>query len=90
MDTESFTVVVLAAALLSIIGGMILIAYEDGVPQGRLKKILCRFGRHKMYVGFGKVKVAKYYCQNCKVPREHPVLKVIDGGNKMGNNKFYF
>jgi hypothetical protein len=86
MDTEDFTVVVCTAGLIGMLGGMILIAYEDGVPQGRLKKILCRMGRHKTYIG----KVAKYYCQHCKKPREHPALKVIDGGNKMGNNKFYF
>lgn len=90
MDLDQFTIVVCLAAIVGILGGMILIAYEDGVPQGRLKKILCRLERHKWSVKVGKVKTAKYFCQHCKKRRSHPVLKVVDGGNKMGNNKYNF
>ena len=83
MDTDSFTTLLCTTALFGIVGGMILLAYEDGIPNGRLKKLLCRFGRHKMHVGFGKAKTAKYYCQYCKKPRSHPDMKVLDGGRKL-------
>lgn len=90
MDAETFTTIVCTAGLFGIVGGMILIAYEDSVPQGRLKKILCRIGLHKMHEKIGKMKIAKYYCKRCKKPRAHPALKVIDGGNKIRNNNYRF
>ena len=90
MDVETFTTVICAAGLFGMMGGMILIAYEDGVPQGRLKKILCLFNRHKFHLKIGKTKNNKYYCQWCKKPRTHPALKVVDGGYKIGNNKYNF
>jgi hypothetical protein len=87
---DSFVAFTCLAGLFGIVFGMILIAYEDGVPLGRLKKILCRLNFHKFHFKTGKVKSHKYYCTFCKKPRKHPDLKVIDGGNKMGNNKYNF
>ncbi len=67
-----------------------MIAYEDNVPFGLFKRLRCITGYHKVRIKFGKLKIHKYYCQYCKEPRRHPALKVIDGGNKMGNNKYTF
>lgn len=73
-----------------IVFGLILIAYEDGLPVLFFKRLKCRFGYHSVYVRFGKTKINKYYCIVCKKPRTHPGLKIVDGGNKMGNNRFEF
>ena len=69
--------------LFGIVIGLFMVAYEDGIPLALFKKLCCRIGFHKMYIGFGRLKIRKYYCQWCKKPRKHPTLKVIDGGNKM-------
>lgn len=66
-----------------IIFGLMLIMYEDGVPFSVLNKIRCRFGNHRFKTMFRRTN--KYYCQNCKKPRNHPVLKLVAGGN-MGDN----
>lgn len=87
---DTFVAFVGLSALTGLVFGMILLAYEDDVPMGRLKKLLCLFNRHKFHLRVGKVKNHKYYCMWCKKPRKHPELKVIDGGNKMGNNKYNF
>lgn len=66
---------------------LLLFAYEDGIP---LYKLRCKLGWHKIHGKIGKLKVHKYYCKYCKKPRKHPVLKMVDGGNKIGNDKFKF
>jgi hypothetical protein len=66
--------------------GLIMIAYEDGIPFGLSRKMLCRLNRHKM-VAFG---IKKYYCEFCKKPRTNPSLTVIDGDNKRSDNKYRF
>lgn len=73
-------------AFFSIVLGLLLLAYEDGVPFGLIKRIRCKFGWHKRY----KKKAPRYYCGFCKEPKKHPELKVIDGGNKMGHSGFKF
>lgn len=65
-------------------------AYENGIRYGLLKKLLCRFGIHKLRVKFGKLKINKYYCQHCKKPRKHPKLTMIAGGNKWYDNDYKF
>jgi hypothetical protein len=79
-----------AVLFVGVFFGLIFIAYEDGIPITLIKKIKCHFGYHSIYVRFGKAKINKYYCLVCKKPRNHPGLKIVDGGNKMSNNKFEF
>jgi len=69
---------------------VILISYEDGVQFNLLKKLLCKFGLHKLKVKFGKLKINKYYCQYCKKPRKRPKLTMIDGSNKWYKNNYKF
>lgn len=59
--------------------GLMLIAYDDGVPFGVYRKVKCKLGVHTHKVGFRK-RTNKYYCQSCKAPRSHPALKSIKGG----------
>lgn len=73
-----------------IVFGLMLIAYDDGVPYSMARKLMCKLGRHKIHDKIGRLKIHKYYCEFCKKPRKHPVLKVVDGGNKMGNNRYKF
>lgn len=70
--------------------GLMLIAFEDGVSFSIIKKTRCKIGWHKIHNKIGKVKVHRYYCKFCKKPREHPVLKIVDGGNKLRDDKFKF
>jgi hypothetical protein len=90
MGQETFTVYLGIAALVGIILGMILIAYEDGVQFARWKKLRCKLGWHSIHTKIGRLKVHKYYCNFCRKPRKHPELKVVDGGNKLGNNQYKF
>lgn len=84
MSQFHFSVVVGLAAIFSIIMGLMLVAYEDGVSLSFYKKLRCKMGLHKRKV----FSMKKYYCQFCKQPRKHPNLKAIEGGNKMGLNEF--
>lgn len=70
------------AILFGIVLGVMLLAFEDGISMGLLKRILCRVGWHKIHNKIGQLKIHKYYCQRCKTPRKHPQLTAIDGGNK--------
>jgi hypothetical protein len=76
--------------LFGIVLGIMLIAFEDGVPFGLYRKISCKAGWHKTHVKVGSGKVNKYYCQHCKAPRRFPDLRVIDGGNKMATHTHKF
>ena len=67
-----------------------LIAFEDNIPLTLFRRLKCRFGYHSTIKKFGKAKVNKYYCSICKKPRKHPGLKMIEGGNKLGSNRFDF
>lgn len=87
MDSNLSTILGLAA-IFGILIGMMLIAYEDGVHCSRWKKIRCKMGWHKIRFKLYGMRINKYYCEYCKVPRKHPVLRVIEGGRKFGNNKF--
>jgi hypothetical protein len=69
---------------------LMLMAYDDGKPFALFRRIKCKMGKHTTKVGFGFSKINKYYCQHCREPRKHPVLKVIEGGNKIGRNDFKF
>lgn len=64
------------------------IAYEGGERGGLLAKYLCRMNMHKNHrrVGFKKKKT--YYCIHCKKARNHPALKLVDGGNKIRENTY--
>jgi hypothetical protein len=68
----------------------LLIAFEDGVQFGLLKRLLCKMGVHRLKTKIGRLKINRYYCQNCKTPRKHPQLKIVEGGNKMGTNDHKF
>jgi hypothetical protein len=74
--------------LFGLVFGLILVAYEDGLPFGLYQRIRCKVGKCKFYIKVGKTKINKYYCLFCKKPRKFPVLKVIDGERKIGDNKF--
>lgn len=87
MNLLNFTGIVLLAALFGVVFGLLLIAYEDGKPFGLYRRIKCKFGKHTFRIGF-RNRTNKYFCQQCKVPRKHPALKAIDGGNKVNNFKF--
>lgn len=76
--------------LIGIVFGFMLLAYEDGVRFSLFKKLMCQFGWHSLYNSYGGMKVQKYYCQVCGKGRKHPDLKVVDGGKKIGNNRFKF
>jgi hypothetical protein len=48
-------------------------------PLGRIK---CKFGHHKRkFKKLGEM-VSQYRCERCGKPKDHPHLKVIDGGKK--------
>ena len=74
--------------IFGVVSGLMLIAYDDGVPFAIIKRLKCRAGYHQMGDKVFGTKVRRYYCRHCKVPRKHPVLKLIDGGNKMKDNEF--
>lgn len=76
--------------IVGIVSGFMMVAYEDGWVITLFKKLKCRLGYHSIYVRFGKAKIHKYYCLVCKKPRNHPGLRIVDGGNKMKDNKFEF
>lgn len=76
--------------MFGVVFGLMLLAFEDGIPFGLVKKIRCRFGWHQMRNKIGRLKVHRYYCKNCKKPRKHPSLKVIDGGRKISKDTFKF
>lgn len=69
---------------------LMFVAFDDNVPFALFKKARCKLGWHKIHNKIGRLKVRKYYCKFCKKPREHPILKVVDGGNKMRDDKFKF
>lgn len=76
--------------LLAFVLFFILIAFEDGVAFGLIRKMFCRLNRHKFHKKINRVKVKKYYCQYCKKEIDHPKLKMISGGNLIKENKFKF
>lgn len=59
-----------------------LLFYEDGKSFGLFRRICCKLNYHKTHNKVGKTKIHKYYCQNCKIPRKHPELRMIQGGNR--------
>lgn len=78
------------AVVFGIVLGIMMVAYEDGVPFGLYRRIKCKFGKHTYNVGF-RGTIRKYYCARCKKARSHPKLEVIQGGKKewdIGNFKF--
>lgn len=91
-DIDVNTSLILSLALLfAIVFGLLLIAYEDGVPFGLYRKFNCKMGRHAYYVKFGRHRVAKYFCKYCKCKRNHPKLELLEGGaNKLSDIKFRF
>lgn len=70
--------------------GLMLVAYEDNVPFFMFNTLRCKLGWHKNYIKLAGIKIHKYYCLICKMPRKHPPLTVVDGGKKLGNNRFNF
>jgi hypothetical protein len=71
-----------------IILGLLLIAYENGISLGLLKKILCKLQIHNRKIRLNSETIRKYYCQWCGKARKHPPLKSIDGGKKWWDNDF--
>jgi hypothetical protein len=64
---------------LGFIFALLLIAYDEGRLTRWFFLFKCKSGRHKFTRGFlGKTKT--YYCERCRKPRRHPMLKVVDGG----------
>lgn len=48
----------------------------------------CKHNKHN-YIN-KRNKSTKIHCQNCKKRKPTPHLRLIDGGNKIGQNKFRF
>jgi hypothetical protein len=86
MENDFWEVYLGVAAILAIIILPLILIYDNGVRFAIPKMLFCKMGFHKMK----SRKISKYYCQYCKRPRKHPDLKMIDGGKKIGNNKFRF
>lgn len=88
MEHDSVSKLMGLILLFGTVMGIMLIAYDEGVPFGLFKKIKCRIGKHTYKVGFRKRR-HKYFCKHCKKPRKHPALKAIDGGKiELSNFKF--
>lgn len=88
MNLASFYGVVFLAAMVGILFGIILACYEDGKPFGMYRRLRCKYGKHRMAVKVGKLRISKYFCQDCKIPRKHPNLMVIKGGTRLSDTKF--
>lgn len=73
--------------IFGLIFGIMLVAYDDGDPFALFKRLRCKLGWHKIHNKIGRLRVHLYYCKFCKKPRKYPTLKIIDGGNKIGDNK---
>lgn len=83
------TQIVVMVLLFGLVFGIMLVAYEDGVPFGLLKKIKCKMGKHAFRSGYVR-RMNRYFCKDCKSPRKHPALKAIDGGKRDFDNSFKF
>lgn len=79
-----------AAFLFGIVLAVMLMAYEDGVSFGLLRRLSCKFDRHTHFYRVDKITMQRYFCKFCRKPRKHPPLKVIDGGKKFRDNGFKF
>ena len=90
MDKNSLVSIIAFSVFFGFIFSLILIAYSDNYFIKLFQKYRCRIGKHKNQYKIGKYVRNKYYCEHCKEPRKHPELKLIDGGKKIGNNKFRF
>lgn len=66
---------------IGILIGVLLIIFEDARPSHILQKMRCKRGKHVLKTGFYK-NINRYFCTYCKAPRQHPSLKIIDGGKK--------
>jgi hypothetical protein len=90
MGIGSFYGIVVLAGMVGVIGGIMLCAYEDGKPFGLYRRLCCKVGKHRRKVKIGTVKVAKYFCPDCKKARKHPQLQVLNGGTRsqISKNKF--
>lgn len=85
MEHTNTTALILTIILLGgFVFGILLIAYDDGIPFGMYRKLMCKMNKHRYQVRFGfrRVKVNKYYCATCKKARSHPKLEIIEGGAK--------
>lgn len=90
MDETNTALLYTFSILMAIIIFVILIAYNDGVSFGLIRKIMCKFDRHTTYRWINFKKKQTYYCQVCKKPRTHPLLKVVDGKDKKSDNHYKF
>lgn len=81
---------VVGFTLILLLGIMVVLIFDGGAEVSVFRKIQCWLGKHNVYRKRGKVTINKYYCKYCKKPRKHPQLKILDGGNKMGQNRTKF
>lgn len=80
--TTNASLFITCALLFGAVFGMLLVAYEDGIPFGLIRKFNCKRGKHKHFVRIGRYKRALYRCQFCNEKRKHPKLTLIEGGAK--------
>lgn len=67
-----------------------LIFYQIEIRFHIIARIKCRFGYHKrIYKELGLTK-KEYRCVNCGKTKDHPHLKVIEGGKKDLGTPFRF
>jgi len=88
MEPDQIRTLLGVTVLFGLILGLMLIAYEDNIPKANWKKLRCLLGWHQLTKKIGRIKIALYYCQNCKKARKFPDMKLIDGGRKLRNNRF--
>jgi len=71
-----------------LIMGLGIIVFEDNIKFSLTNKLRCKIGKHRFKARFSKIN--RYYCQNCGKPRQHPRLKIVDGGNKIKQDDYRF
>lgn len=78
MNHADIAVLVAIILIFGLVMGLMLIVIDEGTFLIWLRKFKCRMGWHNTKLKIGRKSVNKYYCNNCKKPRNHPKLKVID------------
>lgn len=67
-----------------------LMLYQIEIRFKPLARLKCRFGYHRrIHKELGKI-VSQYRCVHCNKPKDHPHLKVVEGGKKDLGTPFKF
>jgi hypothetical protein len=85
---ETLKICIAMGGIAGILGGVLLVAYDDHTQTRLYKRLRCKMGWHKMHTRIGFLKIHKYYCEYCRKERSHPKLTAIDGGRKWMNERY--